>query len=70
MKQPKYYVSFLIFLLMFSCNQHSEQLVVEVYETSAQGNTLKRITEFTGSKTPVLISLNPEEKFQTIKQKG
>lgn len=56
---------FSMVLALHSCKV-AKDLNVEVYETSEQGNTLKRITEFTGSKTPVIISLNPEEKFQTI----
>ncbi|MFY8097688.1 MAG: glycosyl hydrolase family 30, partial [Flavobacterium sp.] len=39
---------------------------VEVYETSAQGNSLKKVTQFSESNIPVIITLNPEEKFQTI----
>jgi glucosylceramidase len=40
---------------------------MEVYETSAAGgNSLSRIVDFKTEKTPIIISLNPEEKFQTI----
>jgi glucosylceramidase len=39
---------------------------VEVYETSAQGNSLKKVTQFSESNIPVIITLNPEEKFQII----
>lgn len=42
------------------------QLQVEVYETAANGNALKRIESFSKGKTPVVIALNPTEKFQTI----
>ncbi len=49
---------------------HSGKVVnnvkVEVYETSAQGNSLKKITVFSESKNPVVITLHPDEKFQTI----
>ena len=44
----------------------TKNLHVEVYETSAQGNSLKNITEFSTGKKPAAIVLNPEEKFQTI----
>ncbi len=44
----------------------SNDLVTEVYETSAQGNSLKKINEFSASENPVVVSINPEEKFQTI----
>ena len=57
-----------IFSMAFTLNscKTTKDLEVEVYETSAQGNSLKKITEFAKSETPVLISLNPDEKFQTI----
>lgn len=50
---------------MNSCKT-SKDLEVEVYETSAQGNSLKKITDFSENENPILISLNPDEKFQTI----
>ena len=56
---------FSITLSMNSCKA-TKELKTEVYETSANGNSLKKITEFSESKTPVIVSLNPEEKFQTI----
>ena len=50
--------------MLSSCSQ--EPLAVEVYETSANGNQLKQLTEFTESDAPKTITLKPEEKFQTI----
>ncbi len=50
---------------MNSCKAIKD-LDVDVYETSAQGNSLKKITEFSKDENPVLITLNPVEKFQTI----
>ena len=50
---------------MNSCKAIKD-LEVDVYETSAQGNSLKKITEFSKDENPVLITLNPVEKFQTI----
>jgi glucosylceramidase len=44
----------------------TKDLVLEVYETSASGNSLKKITEFSEAETKVVITLNLEEKFQTI----
>ena len=58
-------VTFIIALALNSCKA-TKDLQVEVYETSAQGNSLKKITEFSKSENTVLITLNPEEKFQTI----
>ncbi len=66
MKSFNYYLLTLLFLGMLSCSEKQEQLVVEVYETSASGNKLEKITEFTPGKNPAVIKLIPEEKFQTI----
>ena len=54
--------------MAFSLNscKATKDLEVEVYETSAQGNSLKKITVFSKRENPLLITLNPEEKFQTI----
>ncbi len=59
----KHYIIVLIGLSM-SCN--SNQLEVEVYETSASGNKLTKISEFTPSKNPSEITINPDKKYQTI----
>ncbi len=48
------------------CKSTADKLEATVYETSASGNSLKEVTTFDESKTPVVINLNPEEKFQTI----
>jgi len=58
-------LTFIIALALNSCKA-TKDLQVEVYETSAQGNSLKKISEFSKSENTVLITLNPEEKFQTI----
>lgn len=57
-----------IFSMAFAMNscKTSKDLEVEVYETSAKGNSLKKITEFSENENPILITLNPDEKFQTI----
>ncbi|MFC6877146.1 glycoside hydrolase family 30 protein [Flavobacterium myungsuense] len=44
----------------------AKDLNVAVYETSAQGNSLTKITAFSANENAVLININPEEKFQTI----
>ncbi len=63
MMKLKHYIIVLIGLSM-SCN--SNQLEVEVYETSASGNKLTKISEFTPSENPSEITINPENKYQTI----
>ena len=44
----------------------AKDLNVTVYETSAQGNSLQKITEFSQVEKPLVITLNPDQKFQTI----
>lgn len=51
--------------LLFGCNEN-ETLTTEVYETSAGGNSLTKIIPDAKSESPVLITIKPEEKFQTI----
>jgi glucosylceramidase len=57
-----------LFSIAFSMNKSiiAQELKTDVYETSASGNSLKKITKFSTSKTPVVIKLNADEKFQTI----
>ncbi|MGB3006594.1 MAG: glycoside hydrolase family 30 protein [Chitinophagaceae bacterium] len=52
-------------LSLNSCKEN-ENLSVEVYETSAQGNSLKKIKAVSKAENSIVIKLNPEEKFQTI----
>ena len=58
--------SFLILLMAMTSSCKKEELKVEVFETSAQGNKLQKIEEFTTSDSQVSIMLNPDETFQTI----
>ena len=66
MKNLKYIMLFIVTLIMMSCKKEDKILVVEVYETSAAGNKLSKITEFHNSDEKVSIKLNPEQKLQTI----
>ncbi len=50
---------------MNSCSE-KQSLKVEVYETAANGNKLKKVTTFTDSDERKTIQLLPAEKFQTI----
>ena len=58
----------IIFIMAFALNscKVAKDLNVAVYETSAQGNSLTKITAFSANENAVLININPEEKFQTI----
>ncbi|MEI7981466.1 MAG: glycoside hydrolase family 30 protein [Bacteroidota bacterium] len=51
---------------MTSFNGMQKKLSVEVFETSANGNKLKRITEFHPGDNPVSILLLPGARFQTM----
>ena len=50
-------------MVLSSCNTEP---MIEVFETSAQGHKLERLTDFLSQEDAVSIRLNPEEKFQTI----
>ncbi|MCB9322303.1 MAG: glycoside hydrolase family 30 protein [Lewinellaceae bacterium] len=56
----------LLLMLMLSTCTSIEKLEVDVYETSAGGNKLQKITEFSPGDTLSFIKLHPEDKFQTI----
>ncbi|WP_415374278.1 glycoside hydrolase family 30 protein [Patiriisocius sp. Uisw_017] len=51
---------------MLSCAEKKGVLNVEVYETSASGNQLTKITEFSTTEKAIEIKLLPEDKYQTI----
>ncbi|WP_461637657.1 glycoside hydrolase family 30 protein [Labilibaculum euxinus] len=66
MENFKYYLSFLFLLIMMGCNTKQNSLPVEVYETSASGKKLEKLTDFTAVENAVAIQLLPDEKFQEI----
>lgn len=49
-----------------SCNETNKVLKIEVFETSAKGNKLSKITTFQKADSVVSIVLNPEKTYQTI----
>lgn len=55
----------IIAFFMTSCSV-TKELDVEVFETSEAGNSLTKMTKFSASENPITISINPQEKFQTI----
>lgn len=59
-------LSFLIFVSMINCKGVTNAFQVTVYETSESGNTLKNINQFSTTENKAVISINPNEKFQTI----
>ena len=56
----------IIALFISSCNKKEEKMNFEVFETSASGNSLTKITEFKTGDSLVTITLNPDETLQTI----
>ncbi|RAK25140.1 glucosylceramidase [Flavobacterium aquaticum] len=66
MKVVHYILSFLILVTMMNCKGVNSALEVTVYETSENGNALKKVDQFSTSENKVVINLNPDEKFQTI----
>ena len=67
MKIPlKFGFLLLLLLMLIACMSPAEKLEVEVYETSANGNQLKKITEFSNKENATTIKLLPQETFQTI----
>jgi len=59
-------VALAILMSMASCTNEKTGLAVTVFETSASGNQLTLINEFTPSEDATLIELLPNKTFQTI----
>ncbi len=65
-KQTKYYL-ILILIMSYACFTEQPQLQVDVYETSAGGNKLTKLTDFPVSGNEVAtIKINPNKTFQTV----
>lgn len=60
-----YIIIISLFTLMSSCNKDNK-LSVEIYETSASGNKLTKISASNPEKIDVEINILEEKKFQTI----
>lgn len=66
MKTVKYVVCSILLFFMMSCVEKPKQLEVQVYETSASGNKLTRISKFLNTDSSSVIKIIPEQKFQRI----
>ena len=55
-----------LMLIFMSYSPKQNKLSVDVYETSANGNKLKKVTEFSSGDKTLQIQLFPDRKFQTI----
>jgi len=53
-------------VILLGCNEQQNKLPIDVYETSAGGHKLEKITEFLSGNEDVFIRLFPEKKYQTI----
>ncbi len=71
MKKVLYPLSAILLLTFVFCmnptaQKDSEDLLVKVYETSASGNQLQRLKNFTVADSSFTIKIDPTKKFQTI----
>lgn len=66
MKMKQVYISTLVLILLVSCQNMYNKLQVSVYETSANGHKLEKITPESEADDPVIVKLIPEQKYQTI----
>ncbi len=66
MKSIRYTSSILLGMILLGCTTNQNQLAVDAYETSANGNKLTKIRTIENATDPVSIVIRPEETFQTI----
>lgn len=56
-------------IMLGACNSETKEtnlLSIEVYETSASGNKLSKLTDFKTSENAIELTINPSETYQTI----
>lgn len=61
-----YITSCLLLCLLAACSSAPESMEISVYETSAAGKKLEKLSEFGPSENPSVIKLLPTDSFQTI----
>lgn len=66
MSHYKYFIYIVSIIALTGCNSEQPKLEIEVYETSASGNKLTKLEDFTSSDSGSIIKLEPEITFQTI----
>lgn len=66
MKIFKTYIFLILVTVLMSACERKETLNVEVFETSASGNKLTKLSEFSKLDSLSVITLLPNKKFQTI----
>ena len=64
----RFHFLIVVSIMAFTLNscKATKELKVEVFETSAAGHSLSRIADFKTDHSPIVITLNQAEKFQTI----
>ncbi|MBN2175347.1 MAG: glycoside hydrolase family 30 protein [Bacteroidales bacterium] len=66
MKKFRIYTYLLLLIVSACCHTSQNKLDMEVYETSAGGNKLEKITGNGGNGIPVVVQILQDQKFQTI----
>ncbi|MBT8273911.1 MAG: glycosyl hydrolase family 30 [Bacteroidia bacterium] len=68
MKTSAFYMALILTVIIMSCNEENTGLQAEVYETSASGNKLTKLENFSASNENdlVQIKLFPKKERQTI----
>src|SRR6056300_1319691 len=66
MKPIKHIIWIFAMAILTGCNDSTNTMNIEVYETSAKGNKLTKLTKFQKTDSVVDIKLNPNQEFQTI----
>ncbi|RZV60261.1 MAG: glycosyl hydrolase family 30 [Flavobacteriaceae bacterium] len=66
MKTLKLLIFTLSLFCIMGCEKKQSDLQVEVYETSASGNKIEKLTEFQANDEAIALNILPEQEFQTI----
>ena len=66
MRTDRALILVIIMILLSACNTPVNKLEVEIFETSANGNKLSKITETNSTEDAFDIKILPDQKFQTI----
>jgi len=66
MKTFKFFINIFLIIILLGCNVQHNKLSVDVYETSSNGNKLKKIIDFSSGNEAVFVQLLPDRKYQTI----
>lgn len=66
MKRFNYFIYTLLIMTLIGCNTKTKDLEFDVFETSASGNKLKKVTEFASAQKEVTVKLLPKDKYQII----